>query len=446
MWVTKPAPFIKRSKSHRGIPGGAGPGPGGPGAAEARRGRGRLALFAERDFRVFYVGYATSLFGSAMAPIAINFALLDRGVGPAGLGYVLAAGVIPQVLFMVGGGVAADRLGRRRVMLTTDASRMAVQAVLAALLFTGSPPVWAFVLLAALRGTGEAFFTPGLGGLRAEIASSARLPDANALLAVAQSGAMVIGPALAGTLIAALSPAVVIAVDAATYGASVLALSLLRVPAARRGTGTARRDLAESWAQLRAHSWLCVTTLQWSLLNLLTYGPYLLLGPVMAQQYLGGARTWGIVIGTQAAGAVLMGLLLVGRRPRRPLLMSRIGTVAVPLPCLVLALHGPAVAVAAAACTAGAGLSLSGTFASTVTQQHVPAAMLSRITALTVTGSFALGSVGLAVVGPVAAALGSARVLGFAAAWGLASGLVVCCLPMIRAVRWQSSESSSDAD
>jgi hypothetical protein len=72
--------------------------------------------------------------------------------------------------------------------------------------------------------------------------------------------------------------------------------------------------------------------------------------------------------------------------------------------------------------------------------------MLSRITALTVTGSFALGSVGLAVVGPVAAALGSARVLGFAAAWGLASGLVVCCLPMIRAVRWQSSESSSDAD
>jgi hypothetical protein len=68
--------------------------------------------------------------------------------------------------------------------------------------------------------------------------------------------------------------------------------------------------------------------------------------------------------------------------------------------------------------------------------------MLSRITALTVTGSFALGSVGLAVVGPVAAALGSARVLGFAAAWGLGSGLVACCLPVIRAVRW---ESSSDA-
>ncbi len=374
-----------------------------------------------------------------MSPIAINFALLDRGVSPAGLGVVMAAGVVPQVLFMIGGGVLADRLGRRPVMLATDTGRAAVMATMAALLFAAAPPVWVFAVLAALRGTGDAFFTPALGGLRAEISAPDRLPDANALLGVAQSAAMVIGPALAGTLIVAISPAAVVAVDAGTYAVSVLALFVLRIPPATHPTGTAWRDLADGWSQFRAHSWIWLTTAQWSLLNLFTYAPYLVLGPVLARDYLGGARVWGIVIGAQAAGAVLTGLLLIGRRPARPLLASVLGTVAVPLPCLALALHSPAVVVGAAACAAGAGITLSGTFWSTAMQRRIPAGMLSRVTALNATGSFALGSFGLALVGPAAAALGAAHVLAFAAAWGLASGLVVCCLPPIWAVRWQSS-------
>jgi hypothetical protein len=174
-------------------------------------------------------------------------------------------------------------------------------------------------------------------------------------------------------------------------------------------------------------------------LNLLTYAPYLLLGPVLARAYLGGARVWGFVIGAQAAGAVVTGLLLVGRRPSRPLVISGIGMVAVPLPCLLLALHASAIAVGAAACAAGAGITVFGTFWDTVIQQRVPAAMLSRITALTTTGSYAPGSVGLALVGPVAAAVGATHVLAFAAAWGLVSGAIVCCLPPIWAVRRQAS-------
>jgi len=317
-------------------------------------------------------------------------------------------------------------------------------AATAGLLFAASPSVWVFVVLAALRGTGDAFFTPALGGLRAEIVAPERLPDANALLGVAESAAMVIGPALAGTLIAAISSAAVVAVDAATYAVSVLTLVLLRVPPASRPTGTPWRDLANGWSQFRAHSWLWLTTAQWSLLNLFTYAPYLLLGPVLAREYLGGARVWGIVIGVQAAGGVVTGLLLVGRRPSRPLVISVLGTLAVPLPCLMLAMHWPAIAVGAAACAAGAGIALFGTFWSTAIQRRIPADMLSRITSLTATGSFALGSFGLALVGPAAEALGATHVLAFAAAWGLASGLAVCCLPPIWAVRRQDSLPQRD--
>jgi len=435
MAVRKVSPFCHRSKSIQEAASAVNYG-GGRGKFAFLH-AGRLGPLADRNFRVFYAGYSTSLLGSAMSPIAINFALLDRGVTASGLGIVLAAGVVPQVLFMIGAGVFADRLGRRPVMLAADAGRMAVMATAAALLFTATPAVWVFAVLAALRGTGDALFNPALGGLRAEVSAPDRLPDANALLQVVQSAAMVIGPALAGVLIVAISSAAVVAVDAATYGVSVIALVLLDVPPAPRPVRTPWRDLAESWTEFRSHTWLWLTTAQWSLLNLLTYAPYLLLGPVLAQEYLGGARVWGIVIGAQAGGAVLTGLLLVGRRPSRPLVISGLGIVAVPLPCVALAAHAPAVAVGAAACAAGAGITVFGTFWTSAIQQRVPAAMLSRITGLTTTVSYAPGSFGLALVGPAAQAFGAAHVLAFAAAWGLLSGVGVCCLPPLWAVRWQ---------
>jgi len=406
---------------------------------------GRLALFGVRDFRVFYLGYATSLVGSAMAPIAFVFAVLGRGGSATDLGYVLAAGVVPQVLFLIGGGVLADRLGRRKVMVGTDIGRMIVQATVAALLFAGPVPVWAFVVLNALRGTGEAFFSPALGGLRADIAPADRLHDANALLSVAEAGSRVIGPGLAGTLIVVLSPAAVIAADAGTFAVSVIALSLLRVPAMGRPAQTAWGDLAEGWAAFREHTWVWLTTVQWALLNLITYAPYLLLGPVLARQYLGGSRPWGLVLGAQAAGSVVMGLLLVGRRAARPLLVSAAGLLAVPLPCVLLALRAPAAGVAAAAFVAGAGITLSGTFWSSAMQQRIAPALYSRITAFNMTGAFTLGSAGLAVGGPVAAAVGATHVLAFAAIWGVASGITVCCLPVIRRVRWLDGPAAERA-
>ena len=139
---------------------------------------------------------------------------------------------------------------------------MAVQATLAAALLAGLLLLWQFLVLSALLAVGEGFFNPALGGLRAEIVPPARLPDANAMLGVVQSAATVAGPALAGLVIALSSPAMVIAADAASFGASVVALALLRVPAAGQAAQSPWRDLTESWAGLRSQAWLWVTTVQ----------------------------------------------------------------------------------------------------------------------------------------------------------------------------------------
>jgi MFS family permease len=407
-------------------------------AAKPGRWGNRTVLLRQRDFRNFYLGYCTSMLGSGMSRIALTFAVLETGGGATELGYVLAANVVPQVLFMIGGGVISDRLGRRPVMLITDTGRFAVQGVLAALLFLGRPSLWEFVLLAGLLSVGEGFFNPALGGLRADIAPRALLADANALIGVAQSAAAVLGPAIAGTLVALSSPALVIAFDAASYGVSVLALASLRIPPAGVPVQSPWRDLTDSWSTFKSQSWLWIVTVQFALFNLFTWAPYLLLGPILARAYLGGAQAWGIVTAAFAGGSVLGGVFMVGRRrPDRPLLYAAICTLGYPIPCLMLALHAPVYAVAGGALLAGLGGAIAGALDSTVQQQRIPPGMLARISAIQLTGAYALGSAAWVVIGPIADLVGAVPLIAFGAGYAALSSVVVAALPSIRSVRWQ---------
>jgi hypothetical protein len=208
------------------------------------------------------------------------------------------------------------------------------------------------------------------------------------------------------------------------------------VPPASQPAQSPWRDLAESWAVFRSQAWLWVTTVQFSLFNLFTWAPYLLLGPLLAGQYLGGAWAWGVISAAYAGGAVLAGLGLVGRRPRRPLVTAVAGTFGFAVPCLLLALRAPVSVVAGGALVAGLGAGISGTLTTSVQQQRVPQQMLARVNAITLTGAYALGSAGWAVIGPLAEITGPTPLLAFAAAYGAASSAVVLALPAIRSVSW----------
>ncbi len=402
---------------------------------------GKLGVLGKRDFRRFYAGYSASLLGTAMSSVAIAFAVLGAGGTPAGLGVVFAANIVPVIAFTLGGGAIADRLGRRPVMLAADAVRCAAQGVLAGSLYLGHPRLWLFVAVALAVGTGNAFFQPALAGLPVQLAPRDRLGDANALLAAVQPAAQVAGPALAGMLIAAAGPATVVAVDAASYAASAVALALVRFPpVARVRSRSLLADLADGWAEFRSRAWLWIGTVQFALFNLLTWGPYLVLGPVLAREYLGGARAWGTILASYGGGAILGGLLALGRRPRRPLLAVTLANLGFPLPPLALALHLPAVDVAGGALLAGLGSALGGALWATVTQQQVPAPALSRVAAYNMVGAFAFGPVAFAAAGPVAAAVGPGAVLGFGAAWAVLSPLAVLAVPSVRRVTWLAGE------
>ena len=400
---------------------------------------GRLGPLAGRNFRRFYVGYATSMLGTSMSAVAIAFAVLASGGTATSLGVVFAANILPMVAFMLGGGVLADRLGRRPVMLTADIARCAAQGALAATLLLGRPHIWLFVVAAFVVGTGDAFFQPALSGLPVQLAPRDQLGNANALFGMVEPAAQVAGPALAGIVIAAGSPAAAIAVDAASYAVSAIALAVLRFPDAARANAARPllRDLADGWAQFSAHAWLWLQTVQFTLFNLLTWGPYLVLGPVAARDYLGGARAWGAILASYGGGAIIGGLLALGRRPRRPLLVSTLTTLGFPLPPLALALHLPVLAVAAGAVLAGAGSAFGGAVATTVTQQRLPADVLSRVGSFNMVGAFSLGPVAFVAAGPVAAVFGVRAVLGFGAAWAVFGTLAVLAAPSIRSLTWR---------
>lgn len=382
-----------------------------------------------------------SLLGTAMSSVAIAFALLDSGGTPTDLGIVFTANIVPMIAFLLGGGVLADRLGRRPLMLASDAVRCAAQAVLAAAVALGYPREWVFVAAAFTVGAGNAFFEPALAGLPVDLVPRERLGDANALLSAARPAAAVAGPALAGVLIAATSPAAVIAADAATYAVSALALALLRSPGVsvkpeRPRARSLIGDLADGWSEFAARPWLWSTTVQFALFNLVTWGPYLVLGPVLARAYLGGARAWGVILACYGGGAIVGGLLALGRRPGRPLLVATLTTLGYPLPPLALALRLPVTAVAAAALLAGFGSAFGGALSATVEQRKIPAAALSRVGAFNMVGAYAFGPVAFIAAGWAAAAFGARAVLGFGATWSVLCTLAVLAFPPVRGLTW----------
>ncbi|HXW46814.1 MAG TPA: MFS transporter [Streptosporangiaceae bacterium] len=390
-----------------------------------------------RDFRVFYAGYVTSLFGSSMSIVAITFAVLRISRDVSDLGLVLAARTVPQVVVLLAGGVAADRFGRRTVMLLADCARCAAQAAFAATLLLGGREIWLFMIFSAIVGTAEGVFGPALSALTVEITPAGELGNANAMFSLAGSTARIAGPALAGLLIAATSPGIVVAIDAASYAASVLALARLRLAAAPRARdGSVLRDLAEGWREFRAHGWLTPTTLQFTFINMLVWGPFLIIGPLLTSQSGGGAAAWGAIMAGYGAGSVVGGLLALGRRPRRPMLVSVAATLGYGLPCAALAMGAPAAVVVVTAVLAGTGSAVSAAFASTAIQQQVPASHLARVRSIQSLAAFSAAPVGLAIAGPVASAVGAGTVLGFAAAWSTCAALAVMAFPSVRRLGW----------
>jgi len=391
---------------------------------------------AERDFRLLFLGRTISLFGTAFAPIALAFAVVALTGSPSDLGLVLSAYMLAHLVFLLAGGVWADRLPRHLVMVTSDLLSGAAQIVAAIVLLTGVAQTWHLIVLGALRGGASAFFMPASTGLVPQIVSTGRLQQANALLSLSRNSTRIAGVALAGILVATVGPGWALALDGATYGLGALFVGMLRVPPCEPAENREfLRELAEGWREFRSRYWLCVTIFQFALINAYAIGAFLVLGPFVAQSHLGGAAAWGFILAAEAAGMIAAGIVALRYRPERPLLVATLAVLTMAPLLALLGIAAPLLVILPAAFVAGVGLELYGVFWDTTLQQHIPDEKLSRVSSYDVLGSFALIPVGVAVMGPISGAIGVAETLLGAAVVVVVATLAVISVPDVRNLR-----------
>lgn len=397
----------------------------------------------ERQFRLLWLGQATSTLGDGLVPVALSFAVIGTlNRSATALGVVLAAEILPLVLFVLVGGVWADRLPRQLVMLASDVVRGAVQATLAVLLVTGAAQLWELVVLVAIYGTAQAFFQPAATGLVPATISPGRLQQANALLGLSRSVAFVVGPAIAGVIAATTNPGIVFVVDAATFAVSATSLALLQLPRSRRegARHSFFADLKGGWHELVTHTWLWVIVVWASTFLCIVIAPFMTLGPVIAKESLGGAAAWGIIVAGWGAGSLFGGLLALRWRPPLPMLVCCILVLFIAPAIALLALRAPVPVIALAQAIAGMGMGFFGAVWQTTLQQHVPEEALSRVSAWDWMGSFAFFPLGFILAGPVSGAIGISTTLWISVGYLIVSTLAVLLVPSVRNLRRLESE------
>ncbi|WP_426975768.1 MFS transporter [Pseudarthrobacter sp. O4] len=383
-----------------------------------------LRPFAHREYRVLITALAISIFGSGMWAVAMVYEVIHLGGGPLELSLVAAAGSVGLVAFVLAGGVAADRLPQRLLIIAVEGANLAVIATVSGLAMAGWLQLWHLALGAFVLGVGAAFFFPAYSAILPRI-----LPAEDLLAANGMEGTMrpilqqAAGPAVGGILVAALSPSHAVTGVAVCHLLAFSILNFLRSqprPEAP-GTGSSKaadavqtraktallRDLREGVSYTVRTPWL-LWTLLWACISVLfLIGPIEVLVPFVVRDQLGGdSRMFGFLLAVMGVGGAVASLATASfPLPRRYLSVMMVSWGAGSLPIAAVGIMDSFWALAAAlfifGATGGVGMVIWGT----LLQRRVPPHLLGRVSSLDFFVSLALMPVSMALAGPAAEVL-----------------------------------------
>jgi MFS family permease len=400
-----------------------------------------LGVLRERQFALFFWGQAVSVLGDGIFPIALAFAVLELGGSPTDLGIVLTAGILPQVFFVLIGGVWADRLPRRTIMLVSDAARAVIQGATALLLLSGHAQIWHLVVLYGLSATAQSFFMPAATALVPEVTPAGFLQQANALLGITRSLAFGVGAALGGVFVGFASTGGAVALDACTF--LISAACLWGVSDVRVATGDAASsflsELREGLAEVRRHRWLWIGLINAFLFVMIVVAPFEVIGPVISRSELGGAFSWGVILTGFSVGTLLGGLVMLRIRLERPMYVAGILFFATCFAPLLLALPGPVWSITIAYVGEGFAVGIFVTTWETALQHHIPAEKLARVGAWDWLGTIGGMPLGYALTGPIVDAVGASPTLVGVAIAAFLLSLVFVFTPDLRELRIEPS-------
>jgi MFS family permease len=410
-----------------------------------------LAPLRHRDFRLLWTGMTISLLGDGIFLVAMAWQAYELWNAPAALSLLGIGMTVPTIAFLLPAGVLSDRLDRRSLMLCADVGRAIVLAALATLVITGSLTFWELVLLVALYGVGTAFFTPPFEAIVPDIVPPGDLAAANSLDQFVRPIALrLAGPAIGGSLVAAVGTGTAFALDAASFAASATAILFMRPPAHPRSehVESSVGAVKEGLRFVRGRVWLWGTLLSAAIAYLAFMGPAEVLLPYVVKNELhASARDLGLVFAAGGVGAIGAALVMGQRgHPRRDVTeMYVVWTVAT----LVVAGYGLAIASwqLMIACLAFNALETWGTIIwATIKQRHVPASMLGRVSSLDWLISIGLLPLSFALTAPVAELVGVRATLAGAALIGGVVTLGALFLPGMRDIEGRATSSGAQLE
>ncbi|MDG4831174.1 MFS transporter [Solwaraspora sp. WMMD1047] len=381
-------------------------------------------------FRLLVVGRTVTMLGNSVAPIALGFAVLDLTGSARDLGLVVGARSVTNVVFVLFGGVLADRLPRGLVLVGASAFAAGTQLAVAASVLTGTATIPLLIGLSAVNGIAGAIALPAASALLPQTVPAEVRQQANAINRLGFNGAMILGASIGGVLVAAVGPGWGLAVDAAAFALAAIVFSRLRVPSAAAdpvdgvGGGPARviAELREGWAEVSSRTWLWVVVAGAAVVNAALAGGLHVLGPVVADETI-GRLGWGLVLATETAGMVIGGIIALRLRIRRFLRFGVICSLGDVLLLGALGLTPRLGVLLLCAFVAGVAFEQLGVAWETTIQEHVPPEKLARVYSYDMLGSLVAVPIGQLAAGPLADAYGARATLVGAA--------VLCALALL---------------
>ncbi|MFC7944358.1 MFS transporter [Microbacterium oxydans] len=360
-----------------------------------------LAAMQDRNFRWFFLARAITMIAGSMSSIALAFAVLEIDNDARSLSFVLAAFTISNIVFVLFGGVIADRLPRALIIQACYVVDILSIGTIAALLFTGTATIPLLIVLSIVNGASTAFVLPAMQGIIPQLTTPEHLQQANAMLSFVRSAVTIGGPIIAGVLVATAGPAWAMVVQAAGWVIAIPVLALVRLPPPSQAGGTTMfHDLRIGWREFWSRSWLWTIVLAFMIMNAIHVGAWGVVGPYIAKNNdLLGIAGWGWVVSAEGVGVLLMTLLLMWFPLRRPLRYGMIGMAAFAIPVTMLGVHPAVVLLAMAAFIAGAGAEVFSTGWNLAMMENIPGEKLSRVSSYDMLGSFVVMPIGTLVYG-----------------------------------------------
>ena len=399
-------------------------------------------------FRTLLIARIISNLGNGVAPIALAFGVLGlEGATPTTLSIVMAAQMGPMVLFMLFGGVLADRFPRALVVGISDIFLSGFVILNGVMLIQGSATVLSLAVIAFISGSLNALWWPAFAGLIPEIVAEDDLQSANSVVGLGANAANIAGTVAGGIIVAGIGAGWALVADGISFFvAGMLVFTLRSFGKTREQTEhspTVFQDLAHGWKEFSSRSWVVAVVAGYAIIAMIFESVFAVVGPVHAEEVLGGPKPWSWILAALSAGMVAGVLVSMKVRPRHPLVIGLGAQLGVVIWIFTMGVTNWIPLIMVSAFFAGIALDFFMVLWQTAMQSNIPRESLSRVTSYDAFGSLALAPLGLIIAGPVTERFGSETTLiAMAALFLLVLGLMLA-VPGVRKLEGQTADLGS---